>query len=256
MSLWSLARFLLAFPLTACAQAPSATTFAGSPQALTQQEFDDWLDVAETQDPHSIVRLGSEFLARYPHSAFGAKVHQAQMLAFEQLDNYEAAVEAGRNALRLSPEDLQVLAALAGLLPLGVAPGRIDDPRLNEAENYARRVLARLPENPGTISNGEWKQTRLRLEISAHSALGLVFAGRAQAKEAVRELQWVTSRSPEPGGLNYLRLGSAYTMARDFCAAGQAFDLAVNLGPEPIRQKAVQGKQSLAHQLSACTAGR
>src|SRR5256885_7124065 len=51
----------------------------------------------------------------------------AQMLAYEQLDNYEGAVDAGRKAVRLSPENLHILATLANLLPLGVTFGRTDE---------------------------------------------------------------------------------------------------------------------------------
>lgn len=256
MKVWPLAGSIVAVAVVVCAQGPPAPPSDLSPQALTEQEFDDWVNLVESSDPRATVRLANEFLARYSQSGFIARVYHAQMLAYEQLDNYEGALDAGRKALRLSPENLQVLAALANLLPLGVTPGRSDDPRLDEAETYARRLLTRLPEAPGTLSTGEWKRNRLRLEVSAHSALGLVFLARSQPQPAIRELEWVTNRSPEADGLQYLRLGSAYTMAKDFCAALPAFERAVNLGPEQVRQKARQGKQNLAPLVSGCASKR
>ena len=256
MKVWPLAGWFVAVAAVVYAQGPPAPSSGLSPQARTQQEFDDWVDLVESSDPRAIVRLANEFLARYPQSGFIARVYQAQMLAYEQLDNYEGAVDAGRKAVRLSPENLHILATLANLLPLGVTFGRTDDPRLDEAERYARRLLTRLPEPPGTLSNGEWKRTRLRLEVSAHSALGLVFLARSQPQPAILELEWVTNRSPEADGLQYLRLGSAYTMARDFCAALQAFERAVNLGPEPVMQRAKQGEQNLGSLISGCPSKR
>jgi tetratricopeptide (TPR) repeat protein len=256
MKVWPLAQWFLAVAVVVSAQGPPVPSSGPSPQALTQEEFDDWLDLLESPDPRATVGLANEFLARYPRSAFIAGAYQAQMLAYEQLDNYQAALDAGRKALHLSPGNLHVLAALANLLPLGVAPDKSDDPRLDEAETYARRLLARLPETPGTISTGDWKRARLRLEVSAHSALGLVFCARSQPQAAIREFEWVTNRSPEADGVQYLRLGSAYTMVKDFCAAFRAFERAVTLGPEQVRQRARQGKQNLASLLSGCPSER
>jgi tetratricopeptide (TPR) repeat protein len=180
------------------------------------------------------------------------------MLAYLQMENYEATLAAGRKALRLSPDSLHVLATLANVIPHGVPPGVTDDARLDEAEGYARQLLRRLPEQkiPRSLAQDEWKRIRLRLEVSAHAAVGLVSLRRAEPKLAIRELEWVTTRSPEADGVQFLRLGSAYAMAKDYCAASRAFERALALGPEPVRRRAQEGKQNLTPMLSGCGSER
>ena len=258
MKVWALTRWFLAVTVSVCAQESPIPSLGPLPQANTQQEFDDWLDLVGSSDPQGTVRLANEFLAQYPRSGFAARVYQAQMLAYQQLDNYEAALDAGRKALRLSPDNLHVLAEMANLVPHGVPPDKGDDPRLDEAEGYARRILSRLPELkiPRSLPIEEWKRIRLRLEMSAHSALGLVALARAQPQPAIRELEWVTTRSSDADGVQFLRLGSAYAMAKDFCSASRAFERASTLGPEPVRQRARQGMQNLASRLSGCASAR
>src|SRR5580704_12050070 len=76
MKVWPLAQWFLAVAVAfavafvVCAQGPPVPSSGPSPQALTQEEFDDWLDLLESSNPRATVGLANEFLARYPRSAF------------------------------------------------------------------------------------------------------------------------------------------------------------------------------------------
>jgi tetratricopeptide (TPR) repeat protein len=162
------------------------------------------------------------------------------MLAYQVLNNYEGTVTAGKKALKFLPANLIVLTTLANVLPEGVRPGRRQDHKLDEAECYARKALQEVQEQkiPRSTPLEEWKNLKLRLEVSAHVALGLVALWRGLANDAVRELEWAVQNNPAPDGPLFLRLGSAYLMVTNYCAAAKSFDRALALGPEPVQKRA------------------
>jgi tetratricopeptide (TPR) repeat protein len=246
----------LILSLSLCAQELSLSlpSLGSAPQAKSQQEFDDWLDLLGSTDPQRTVRTADEFLARYPQTEFAGRTYQAQMLAYQQLDNYEATVAAGKRALQLHPENLHVLATLANVIPLGVPPGRPDDPRLEEAIGYARQLLSRLATQkiPRSFPLTEWRTLKLQLEVSAHAAFGLVMLQQGQAKEAVQELEWVTQHDPAADAVHFLRLGSAYLATRNYCPASGAFQRASALGPKLARKKAEEAQKNIASMTASC----
>lgn len=176
------------------------------------------------------------------------------MLAYQQMDNYEGTVSAGKSALGLDPDNLHVLVTLANVIPNSGGGRRPDRAQLDEATNYARQALDRLTVQkiPRNLALEEWQGIRLRIEVSARAALGLISLLRGQALEAIRELEWVTGHDPAGDGVQFLRLGSAYASARNYCAAGRAFARAAILGPEPVRVRAVEARKHIAAKASGC----
>ena len=229
-------------------------SLGSAPQAKSQQEFDDWLELLGSTDPQSTVRRADEFLAKYPKTEFAGRTYQAQMLAYQQLDNYEGTVAAGKSALQLHPENLHVLATLANVIPLGVPPGRPGDPSLEEAIGYARQLLSRLATQkiPRSLPLNQWKTLKLRLEVSAHAAFGLAMLQQGQAKEAIRELEWVTHHDPAADAVHFLRLGSAYVTTGNYCPAYGAFQRAAALGPKVARKKAEEAQKNIAPMTAGC----
>ena len=238
----------LIFSFSLCAQDLSSPPLVSLPQARSEQEFSDWLDLVESTDPERTVRRADEFLLKYPQTEFAGRACQVQMLAYQQLDNYEAAITAGRKALQLQPENLHVLATLANIIPLGVPQGHPGDPRLEEAAGYARQLLSNLAKQkiPRSLPLTEWKSIRLRLEVSAHAAIGLVMLQRGQVKEAIQELKWVTQHDSAADAVHFLRLGTAYGAVGDYCSAATAYHRAAALGPELVTKKAEAAQKNIA----------
>jgi tetratricopeptide (TPR) repeat protein len=175
------------------AQQPAMPSLGPAPQARTSQEFDDWLDLVDSANPASTVRQAADFLARYPRSEFAARVYQAQMLAYQQMENYEGTVAAGKKALALDPSNLHVLATLANVIPNPGGGRRPDDEQLEAAAKYARQALGQLTVQkiPRSLDLREWQRIKLKIEVSARAALGLISLLRGQTTDAIRELQWV-----------------------------------------------------------------
>jgi tetratricopeptide (TPR) repeat protein len=170
------------------------------------------------------------------------------MLAYERLNDYKSALAAGRTALQLAPNNLHVLATLANIIANGARPGNADDPLLEESSRYARNVLhgIAVQKIPPSLPMTEWNEIKLRLETSARSALGLVMLRRGQTADAIRELEWVTRHGAETEGVAFLRLGSAYLQAKDDCGAARAFERALELGPDLVRERAAAARKSVS----------
>src|SRR6266545_6092288 len=64
-------------------------SLGAAPQAKTQEEFDDWLELAGSTDPQITAGLAEGFVLRYPHSEFDGRAYQMQMMAHARLDHYE-----------------------------------------------------------------------------------------------------------------------------------------------------------------------
>jgi len=237
------------------AQQTNVPSLGPAPQAKSGQEFDDWLELAESRDPKSTVRQATAFLARYPRSEFAARACQAQMIAYQQLDDYQGSVAAGKQALALDPGNLHVLATLANVIP-NPGDGRAPtDAQLREAASYAQRVLdgVALQKIPRSLDLGEWQRIRLSLEVSARAALGWVALLRGQPREAIRELEWVTGRGGGKDGVQWLRLGAAYVSTIDNeCQAARAYERAAALGPEPVRFRATEAIKRLGPNAAQC----
>src|SRR5437879_5300814 len=215
-------------------------TSTQTPQAKSAEELDAYLEIYKNANPQSTVALANQFAATYPQSEFLALVHEHETLAYQQMNNYEGVLHAGEKALALAPRNIKVLVTLALAIPNGVS-GRSDSSRLLEqAESYARRALKELDEKkiPQDLALEEWEALKGDLESECHEALGHVSMKHGDLDAAVREFHAAAFGNPKPNGRQFLRLSSAYLLARQYEAAEQAAARAAELGEGQIRQLA------------------
>jgi hypothetical protein len=218
-----------------------------TPQAKSAEELDLYLEIYGSADPQSTVTLANRFTATYPQSEFLALVYEHQTSAYQQMNNYEGVLHAGEKALALAPRSVKVLVTLALAIPNGVT-GRSDSSRLLEqAESYARQALKELEEKkiPQDLALEEWETLKGGLESECHEALGHVSMKRGDLATAVRELHAAAFGNPKANGRQFLRLSSAYLLARQYEAAEQAAARAAELGEGQIRQLALQQLQEI-----------
>ncbi len=241
--------FLLVLTLHPEAQAqlgPLMST-TQTPQAKSAGELDLYLEIYKTADPQSTVALTNRFTNSYPQSEFLALVYEHQTLAYQQMNNYEGVLHAGEKALALAPRSVKVLVTLALAIPNGVT-GRFDSSRLLEqAESYAHQALKELEEKkiPQDLALDEWEALKGDLDSECHEALGHVSMKRGDLAAAVREFRAAAFGNPKPNGRQFLRLSSAYLLARQYGAAEQAAARAVELGEGQIRQLALRQLQEI-----------
>lgn len=84
-------------------------TLTQTPQAKSAEELDAYLEIYRNANPQSTVAFANQFAATYPQSEFLALVYEHQTLAYQQMNNYEGVLEAGKKALSLSPRNIKVL---------------------------------------------------------------------------------------------------------------------------------------------------
>jgi hypothetical protein len=213
-----------------------------TPQAKSAEELDLYLEIYRSVDPQSTIALANRFTTTYPQSEFLALIYGHQTLAYQQTNNYEGLLHAGEKSLSLEPRNVKVLVTMALAIPNGVS-GRSDSSRLLEqAEGYARLVLKELKEKkiPQDLAIEEWEAMKCGLESECQEALGHVSMKRGDVVAAVQEFHAAAFGNPKPNGRQFLRLSSAYLLARQYRAAEQAAARAVELGEGQIRQLALE----------------
>ena len=240
-----LAAILAALPLAA--QFGVFRNLGHTPQADTQEEFDLYLKIVLEQDPVQCQALVSEFFRFHRESELIGSVYQYQMLAYERLDNLDGVLEAGSRALEHLPENVITLVTMASAIPNRVAGDQGTERRLETAEEYAGRAFKALERKqiPRAIRFADWQEFRAGMESRLHETLGHVAAKRGDLDIATRELQAAVEKNPEPEGRQLFRLGVIHAWAGRLDDARAALGWAAQLGPDIIRQRALQEIEKL-----------
>jgi tetratricopeptide (TPR) repeat protein len=212
------------------------------PQAKTEDELDAYLEIVAASGRDTRIEKVQSFSKSYPDSALLGVAYQYEMLAHAEQGNTNCVIEAGRKALPLLRDNLKTLLTLASAIT-NVATARPDaEPMLTEAEEYARRALARLVELqiPRELPLEEYERLRGEMESQAHEVLGQIAAKRGRWQDAVSEFRIAAESNPSPQGAQFFRLGAACAaVGRKECAA-PAFRRAGQLGPEQIRLRVIE----------------
>jgi tetratricopeptide (TPR) repeat protein len=219
-----------------------------APQAKTEEELDLYLELAVSTSPRASVMIAERFAAEYPKSDLLGLVFEYEMQACERLDDFEGTLRAGRKALDLQPANVDTQLTLASVIP-DHALGRDDSERLlQEADRYSRASLRQLSTMhiPKEISPTRWKALRGQLEAQAYDALGKIARDKGDLRAAIAEFNLAVLHSPVPKGEHFVHLGAVYEQARRNQEAKTAFQHAVELGPDPVREVAERELAKLA----------
>lgn len=214
----------------------------GAPQAKTQEEFDQYLEVLAATDARKRVAEARDFLAAYPESALLGLATVYLMEAHKDLDDFGGVLSNGERVLELLPENLRALLTLSAAIPNAVQDATEERVLLDRAESYATRALAvmKRKEIPRSIRLEEWKGFRAGMASEAHEALGHIAAKRGQIERAMGEFELAVELNPVPDGRQLFRLGAAYAAVGKVSKAGATLRRAAALGPELVRQRAEQ----------------
>jgi len=223
---------------------------AHAPQAKSQEEFDAYLEILVAPNTRETIVKVERFISRYPESELLATAYQQQMLSYQELNDFDGMLRAGEKYLQLLPDNVNALLTLASAIP-NVTAERPDAADLViRAEEYARKALRILKQIrvPREIPLEDWKRLRGQMGAQAHEALGHVALKRGQVEVAVAEFEKATHDNPEAQGKQFFRLGVAYAWAGKNDRAERALRRAAELGPELVRQRALQELEKLEGQ--------
>ncbi|MGI0085187.1 MAG: hypothetical protein ACREBQ_08905 [Nitrososphaerales archaeon] len=151
---------------------------AYAPQARSEEELDKYLEIITDSNPQTTVQEVNTFIAEYPQSELLGIAFQYQMIAYQRLNNFKGVLRAGKEALKLQPDNANTLLTLAAAIPDGVAGKPGAGPLLERANSYARGALQELGrmQIPRAIPLDHWKMMRAEMAAQAHEALVYVAA--------------------------------------------------------------------------------
>src|SRR5438105_4631296 len=108
-------------PATGKPAAPAAGQAAApagkrQPMAKTQEEFNDYKQIADQQDGALAEKSAAEFVLKYPESELRAGVYQMLMSRYQQANNGDKTLEMARKSLQYDPDNAIPLVMLATVL--------------------------------------------------------------------------------------------------------------------------------------------
>ena len=214
-------------------------------EASNYEEFDDYIEVVEAQNPESQLKEAERFKQKHPNSELLVYIYEYEVEAQRSLNHFPEARAAAEKVLELTPNNTKALLALAQLLADDTdAP---DEDRARKVHFLVTRCLDELRKIrvPRSVPLRHWEETRSEMESEAHAAYGLVSARRGQVATAIREFETAITLNSSPDGSQHFYLGRLYAAAGRTRDALAMLALAEKLGPDQIRKLALDAISKL-----------
>ena len=238
--------------------APAPLTLDSTPPPVSAEEeaaIKKYRD-APMADVASKVKLGEEFLEKYPQSRYRPDVYSWLVKGYLSLGQVDKMEAVGDKELELMPNDAQTLAIVGSTLPRAMSASTPDpDKRLAKAENYSKKALEIMPTypKPDNVTDEQFTAAKNQTMALAYSGLGIVAIRRGKFAEAIPNLEQSVKLDPNPDPVNYYLLGLANVKASHFDDAVTAFTkcAAIQSGLQDTCKKGIdEAKKLSATQLS------
>jgi tetratricopeptide (TPR) repeat protein len=218
----------------------TADTQADREQDAAYQAF------LKERDPAKRIRLGNEYLNKFPKSALAERVDVGLMNAYRAERDWKNSFRFGDNALALDPDDVDVLATVGWTIPHVYNPNDADaDQELKKAETYAKHaidVMARMAK-PKALTDAQFAEAKARRTFQAHSALGIVYFRRDDYDNSAKELAQATQGNPAPDPTDLFILGVDLQNLNRYGEAADAFSGCGRIAG-PLQEQCKQGADS------------
>ncbi|MGD0403118.1 MAG: hypothetical protein ABSB66_07965 [Candidatus Acidiferrales bacterium] len=172
------------------------------------------------------IKLGEQFLAKYPQSKYVEQVYARLMQDYLDKQQFDKMYDAGDKALAINPDDVTVLVVTGWVIPHIYNP---DDPnaekRLTQAEAYEKHALDVLSKlaKPANLTDEQFAKTKEQALSQAHSGLGLVYYRRQDFANSVTELQAGEKIAATPDPTDFYVMGMELQTLNRFGEAADAF---------------------------------
>ncbi|MGB9404576.1 MAG: tetratricopeptide repeat protein [Candidatus Acidiferrales bacterium] len=223
------------------------------PPAANPQEDADYkaLHAAKADDFDTKIKLGEDFLTKYPTSKYSEPVEAELVQAYFGKHDFAKMNAAGDKALALNPDDVSVLVRLGWVAPHNSDPNDLDAERkLERAETELKHALEVINtlQKPAAMTDEAFASAKAQTTDMAHSGLGLVYFREGKFDLSATELQQTTQGlTADPTDLYVL--GIDLQRLSKFTDAQQAFEkCGESAGPlqNACKQHAEQAKQQAA----------
>jgi tetratricopeptide (TPR) repeat protein len=174
------------------------------------------------------LKMGEDFLQKYPQSRYRAEVYSWQVKGYMATGQIDKMEQDGEKELAIAPNDPQTMAILGSTLPRSMSgdmTAEQKDKLLAQAEGYSKKALelvTTLPK-PDNLTDEQFAKAKNQITAMAYSGLGLVAFRRSKYAEAIPNLEQAVKLDPNPDPVNYFLLGVCNEKASHFDDAIAAF---------------------------------
>jgi tetratricopeptide (TPR) repeat protein len=181
---------------------------------------------SKAQEPSQKIKLGNNFLKKYPKSPLAERVDAGLMNSYRAQQDWKNTYFFADSALALEPDDVDVLTTVAWTIPHVYSPDDTDaDQKLDKAETYAKHaleVLAKIPK-PADVNDSQFAAAKAKRAFQAHSALGLVYFRREDYDHSTKELELATKGNPIADQTDLFVLGADLQNLKHYSEAADAY---------------------------------
>ena len=158
------------------------------PQAKTQPEFDAYKAAAANQDPAALMKAADDFATKFPDSELRVILYKTAMRGFQQVNDGDNMIEAGRKVLKIDPDDPEALVGVAEVLAERTRDTDLDkDQRLDEAMKLAQRATETIDTDiavPAGTPQDKIDAYKGFLRSTAYSIMGTIQYNRNKYPDA------------------------------------------------------------------------
>jgi len=209
-------------------QSPQTAAPAAQPEApkVNPQEEADYKVLFDSKDPGTKIKLGEDFLGKYPTSGYAQGVYEQLVKAYCKESDWSHFYATADKALANDPNDLDVL-VFVGWVTAHIYDPKMPDAkkRLDDAENYEKHALALIPQLPnnGIMPDDQFAAGKAGLLKEAHSGLGIIDFRRGNNADCVQELQQAVAGDVSPDPTDLYVMGMAQEQLKNFSDAADSF---------------------------------
>ncbi len=201
----------------------------------------------------SQIALGEDFLKKFPESRYRESVYARLTTDYLSANLEEKMRTAGEKTLELNPNNVDVLAVMAMVIPRRTNMNSLDaDQQLTKAETYGKRaitLIADIPKPEGMTDEDFIKAKNEKLSL-CHSGLGFVDFLRGKYLESATELTESTKLSTAPDPADLFVMGAAFENAKKFDDAAAAYEKCGEI-PGPLQARCKQSQANAKKQAAA-----
>lgn len=179
------------------------------------------------EDPDKKIKLGNEFLQKYPKSPYAEAVEVGLFNAYYAKQDWKNFYATADNALALKPDNVDVLTAVGWVIPHFYDPNDPDaDKQLDKAQDYEQRALLAIASmsKPAGVKDSQFAAAKAQKSMQAHSALGLVYFRRGEYDNSAKELRLATDDPAAADQTDWYVLGVDFNNMKRYSDAVDAFN--------------------------------
>lgn len=196
---------------------------------------------AHAPDPTAQIKLGEDFVQKYPSSRYLSSVYSALALDYLSSGDTAKMMDVAQKAINLDPDNVDALSLVVWATARTInptAPGSAD--QFVKIENYARHAISLVSTmvKPPELDDARFTAAKNDDLSMCHSGLGVMAFKRGKYEEAVAELTQAVQLASTPDPVDFFVLGHAQEGTGHYDDAVNSFIKCSDEGPLQDRCKA------------------